>query len=136
MLDENDVVDAVCTHLQSLGYGILHRCTTNDRGIDIVAKHPSKPGKLMVEAKGGKSSKPRSPRYGQDYRKAEVFDRVAKGFYTAANMHASRKEGDQAALAYPDTHWFREYLLPLKPLLTELGITVYMVDQNRSVSLL
>jgi Holliday junction resolvase-like predicted endonuclease len=136
LLDENDVVDAVCAHLESQGYGLVQRCTTNDRGIDIIAKHPAHSGNLMVEAKGAKSSKPGSPRYGQNYRKPEVFDRVAKGFYTAASMHANRQNGDQVALAYPDTDLFQEYLLPIKPVVKQLGIQIFMVREDRSVYML
>jgi Holliday junction resolvase-like predicted endonuclease len=136
VLDENDVVEAVCNYLATQGYDILQRCTTNDRGIDIIAKHRSGSGSLMVEAKGGKSSKPGSPRYGENYRKPEVFDRVAKGLYTAVNMHANRQNGSQIALAYPDTAWFREYIVPVKPVVKQLGIEVYMVREDRSVYVL
>ncbi|MGA2327459.1 MAG: hypothetical protein ABSH05_14340 [Bryobacteraceae bacterium] len=133
MLDENDVTTAVSNHLKSQGYVILQQCTTNNRGIDIIAKPPSGSGNLLIEAKGAKSSKPGSPRYGEDYRKPEVFDRVAKGVYTATAMYANRQNGDQIGLACPDTAWFLEYLQPVKSVLKSLGIEVFMVRPNLSV---
>jgi hypothetical protein len=133
MLDENDVTKAVSNHIKSQGYVILQECTTNDRGVDIIAKHPSGSGNLSIEAKGARSSKPGSPRYGQDYRKAEVFDRVAKGIYTVIAMYANRKDGDQVGLACPETAWFLEYLQPTKPVLDSLGITVYIVRPSLAV---
>jgi Holliday junction resolvase-like predicted endonuclease len=133
VLDENEVVDAVCIYLEATDHKIIQRCTTNDKGIDIIATLPSGSGRLLVEAKGGKSSKPGSPRFGETYRKPEVFDRVAKGFYTAASMSASRLKEDEVALAYPDTPWFREYLLAVKPALELLSIAVYMVREDKKV---
>ena len=64
VLDENEVVDAVCIYLEATDHKIIQRCTTNDKGIDIIATLPSGSGRLLVEAKGGKSSKPGSPRFG------------------------------------------------------------------------
>jgi hypothetical protein len=61
---------------------------------------------------------------------------VAKGFYTAASMYASRTNGDEVALAYPDTPWFREYLIAVKPVLERLSIKVYMVRGDRITDLL
>jgi len=72
MLDENGVTQAVSNHLKSRGYQILQECTTNDRGVDIVAEPPAHSGRLLIEAKGGKSSKPGTRRYGQEYRKPEL----------------------------------------------------------------
>ena len=133
MLDENGVTQAVSNHLKSRGYQILQECTTNDRGVDIVAEPPAHSGRLLIEAKGGKSSKPGSRRYGQEYRKPEVFDRVAKGAYTGVSMYANRGKGDQIALAYPETAWFLEYLQPVRSVLRSLGIDVYMVRPNLAV---
>jgi hypothetical protein len=40
---------------------------------------------------------------------------------------------DEVALAYPDTPWFREYLLAVKPALELLSIAVYMVREDKKV---
>jgi len=39
LLNENDVVNAVCSYLEGAGYKILQRCSTTNQGIDIIAKH-------------------------------------------------------------------------------------------------
>jgi len=57
MLTENGVVDAVCRHLQQNGWHVNHRCTTNDRGVDVIATHPASGAVLRVEAKGQTSAK-------------------------------------------------------------------------------
>jgi Holliday junction resolvase-like predicted endonuclease len=137
MLNENDVVMAVAAFLKSEGYRIIGQCTTTQQGIDIVAEHPSRRGKLRIEAKGGTSAREGSPRHGREYDQAQVMDRVSKGFYTAAKLYCEhQQEGDRTALAFPDTAHFRRYLLPIAPLLKQLDIGVYMVDPDLQVSLI
>jgi hypothetical protein len=130
-MDENAVVAAICTHLTNTGYAILQRLSTTGQGIDIIAKHPDKPGRLLVEAKGGTSARVGSPRYGKPYDDNQVFDRVGKGFYTAGCLYSQhRANGDEVGLAFPDLPLFRKYIGPVKPALVNLGITVFLADPN------
>lgn len=39
MLDENDVVAAVCLHLEQENYTIIQRLRTTEHGTDIIATH-------------------------------------------------------------------------------------------------
>jgi hypothetical protein len=136
-LDENDVVAAVCGHLQAAGYHILQRCRTTERGIDIIAERPSQPGRLLIEAKGGTAARAGSRRFGKAFNRQQVLNRVAKGFYTAGCLCSSnRTGGDRVGLALPDTEWFRDYLNRVKVVLDALGITVFLVKEDRSVVLL
>lgn len=134
MLNENDVVDAVCNHLEGVGYKVLQRCSTTDHGIDIVATHPSKKGRLLIEAKGGTSSRAGSARFDKGFSRTQVFDRVAKGFYTTACMYAANgRAGDTAAMAYPDTPQFRDYLGRIRPVTESLGFFIFLVKPDHSV---
>ena len=72
MLTENDVVQAVAGHLEDEGYRIVRALSTNQRGIDIVAEHPATKKQLLVEAKGGTSSKEGTANYGAP--------RITRGF--------------------------------------------------------
>src|SRR6266404_3139709 len=114
MLDENDVVEAVCYHLEVKGYRILQRCSTKQHGIDIIAESPSMKGRLLIEAKGGTSSRDGSARFEKGFNRTQVFDRVAKGFFTTACMYCDRKDGDEVAMAFPDTPLFRDYVARIK----------------------
>ena len=130
-MDENAVVAAICTHLTNAGYAILQRLSTTGQGIDMIAKHPNKSGRLLVEAKGGTSSRVGSARYGKPYDDNQVFDRVGKGFYTAGCLYSRhRANGDEVALAFPDLPLFRKYIGLVKPALVDLGITVFLADPN------
>lgn len=134
MLDENGIITAVCDYLErSEGYIITQRLSTTQKGIDIIAKHPNHPGQLLIEAKGGTSSRAGSPKFGEEYNSTKVLDRVSKGFYTVAQLHVECKDEDNVALACPDTKDFRKFLDPIKPILNELGIKVYLVQEDRTV---
>lgn len=136
MLNENDVVGAVCAHLANReGYAIVQQCHTAQSGVDIVAELAGRPGKLRVEAKGATSARGGSARFGRAYDSAQVVDRVAKGFYTAAVIAAAHQgEGDQAALAFPDTPLFRRYTDPIRSALRSLRIWVYWVAADSVVT--
>jgi hypothetical protein len=66
-----------------------------------------------------------------------VFDRVAKGVYTAIALYCEHyRRGDKIALAFPDTDHFRKYLMSIMPALNELAISVYVVSPDRQAALL
>ena len=134
MLNENEVVNAVCRHLEDAGYHILQRRATNEKGIDIIARHPSQTGRLLVEAKGGTSARVGSARFDKGFNRSQVFDRVAKCFYTAACMDTvERKDGDSVAMAFPDTIGFRDHLGRIKSVTDKLGFSVFLVRDHHSV---
>jgi hypothetical protein len=130
-MDENGVVAAVCSHLTNNGYAILQRLRTTSQGIDIIAKHPSSARRLLIEAKGGTSSRVGSPRFGKPYDENQVIDRVGKGFYTAGCLYSQHGgSGDEIALAFPDLPLFRKHIIRAKPAFLKLRITVFLVDPN------
>jgi len=51
VLTENDIVDATAAHLASVGYDIESKCSTGQRGVDIIAVHRQTGRRLLVEAK-------------------------------------------------------------------------------------
>lgn len=134
MLDENEIVDAVCNYLVAKGYTIIERLRTTQHGIDITAKQSSETGRLLIEAKGGTSTRLGSARFGRSYDTSQVFDRVAKGLYTAAKMRCEHwKNNDKVALAFPDTDTFRKYVDPISPVLKKLEISVFVVSPDKRV---
>lgn len=131
-LNENQVVDAVCEYLKREGYAINSQCSTTQQGIDIVASKMGSSGRLLVEAKGGTSSKQGTARYDRGFNRTQTFDRVAKGFFTAACMIQAHNT-DQVALAYPDAEWVRDYLGRIRTILLALRITVFLVKADLKV---
>jgi hypothetical protein len=128
-MDENAVVNAVCEHLEAEGYKILSRLTTSQQGIDVEAQHKSHFRKVLVEAKGGTSSKPESARFGRPYTRSQVFDRVAKGIFTCLQLRAANPNCEQARilLALPSGEWFSKYIESVGETLRRTDIEVWFV---------
>ena len=119
-MDENDVVNETCKYLEAHGFLVSQRLSTIERGVDIVAKDASG-CTLLVEAKGGTSSREGSARFGKAYTQTQVFDRVAKGVFTCFQLRAKHPDRSRyrVMLAVPDSRWFRAYL---EPVVTELNV--------------
>ena len=130
-MDENQIVEAVVSYLKGLGYVVTQSLTTKEKGIDIIADHPVK-GRILVEAKGGTSTFEGSARYGKSYTKPQVFDRVAKGFFTVAEMKEENRN-TVVAFAMPKTPWFEEYLGRIRNSLSMLDIKVFLVSEGPRV---
>lgn len=103
MLTENDVVGAVREYLERQGYLIKRTATTNQRGIDIVALHPSSGRIVLVEAKGETTSK-NSARQGEAFSRAQCRTHIAVALYTAARLRDSptKRAKQVVAIALPD----------------------------------
>ncbi len=132
-MDENQVVAAVCQDLENKGYFILQKCHTKQHGIDIIAEHQVSKQKLLIEAKGGTSSREGSSRFGKAYTQSQVFDVTSKGLFTVLH-HRVGNPKTMVALAVPEGRWFRHYLDPLFPMLQQLQVVVALVGQNNEVN--
>ena len=134
-MDENAVVDAVCTHLENSGHRIIQRLNTKQQGIDIIAEHPESNRKTFIEAKGSTSSRPGSARFGKPYTRSQIFDRVAKGLFTALQLREEHNDLQQedVFLAVPEEPIFLEYLETVRRTLRKNRIGVLLVVQSGTV---
>ena len=132
MLTENDVIQAVAEFLPSLGHAVESTCTTNQRGVDIVARHAATVRRLRVEAKGGTSSKEHTDRFGQGFNGGQVLSHVSRALYKAAAMLRAYP-ADEVALALPDDEQHRRRIEAILPALGRLGISVFFVGLDGSV---
>lgn len=130
-MNESDVVEAVCSFLRHEGCIIDHRCSTLERGVEICASKYDP--RYFIEAKGGTSSRHASARYGKGFNSSQVFDRVAKGFYTAACLRNEQGSDAVIGLAFPDLPMFRRYAKPLNAAVRALNVTIYWVQESKSV---
>jgi hypothetical protein len=127
LLTEDDVVNAVCAYLETLGWEIVVRATTTQRGPDIVARR--EPGhELVVEAKGATSARRGSPRFGRPFDSAQVRVHVAEALYVAATTLAHGNPTQRAAVALPDDVLHHRFIDAIAPLLRRLEIAVFWVD--------
>ncbi len=134
MLTENDVVKAVAAHLAENGYRVDQALTTVERGIDVVAVSRSTGARLLVEAKGGTTSKP-TRRSGKPFTPSQARSHVSVALYCAAKLyHRRSSENVTVALAFPDDSVHRELVDDIVSALEVLGIGVFFVGADRSVT--
>ncbi len=135
MLDENQVIEGVCSFLKENGYNIKIKCSTVEGGIDICAENVRTGRKLYVEAKGATSSFDKSNRFGKPYTESQAYDRVSKGFYAVFRMKGMVQSNASFALAVPDSKLFLKYLEPIKQVFEDAGIGVLFVSKEQGVRL-
>jgi len=135
MLNENQVIDALCAHLESAGLQIVQRCDTRQQGVDVIAQSATT-SRIYIEAKGGTSSKEESSDHGNVYRSGKVRHQVCVGIYQALKMYMEERNRpeDRVGLAFPDSKTFRKYIDPVKPILEALGVVLFLVDDSSTVA--
>ena len=136
-MTENDVVHAVANHLQSAGFRIENKLTTQQRGVDIEATHESTGQRLLVEAKGGTSSKPGTNRYGLEFSSGQAESHVSRAFFTAARLRQKHaNENAVIGLAFPDDGKHRALISKILDSLSLLDIVVFFVAEDGQIELL
>jgi hypothetical protein len=130
MLTEDDVTDAVQTHLCALGWTVLSRVYAHQRGDDLVVERDGH--RLVIEAKGEGSSKPGTARYGSTFDSGQVFSHVAKA--VLKGLRAASTGSAWGAIALPDTEYHREEVALVQPALSLAGVGVFWVSADGTVT--
>lgn len=126
MLTENDVIEAVVSHLERSGWAILSTCSTGQHGIDILAERGGK--QLAVEAKGGTSATLGTKRYGKPFTANQKRTHVAVAFLTAAQVVSEGKSS--AGVAFPNDSEHVKLIKRILPALRALDIQVFLVGDD------
>jgi hypothetical protein len=124
-MNENQIVEAVCEFIEQQGGVIRQRLTTDEQGVDIIAEFLGED--CYIEAKGATSADPNSARFGMPFTRSQIFDRVSKGFYTAACLRQQHPGNSIVGLALPDTPVFREFALAVEEPANHLRIRFFWV---------
>ena len=132
MLHEDDVVEAVSVWLTGRGWTIVSKALAVQRGDDIVAQRGDVT--LRVEAKGGGSSKPGTPRFGQEFTLGQ--SQVNVGMAILRALAFVERAQTLGVVAFPDTPNYRRVLAPVLPALGRTGMAVLCVDENGQVDVL
>jgi hypothetical protein len=138
MLEENEVMEAVSLYLLERGYAILQESATDPRGVDIVAYRPEVELKLFVSVAGIAHSKAGRGKLEDTYTESQVLRSVARGIYSAMKIGAPNHftPGDQIAIGFPDTPTFRKYLEAEKPVMDSFAIKIFLVSEEKKVTVL
>ncbi len=138
MLDENEVTEAISLYLLDRGYAILQKSTTDRRGVDIVAYHPESKAKIFISVAGVAHSKAGRGKLEAAYTESQVLRCVARGVYSAMKIGVPDHfiPGDQIAIGFSDTPTFRKYLEAEKPIMDSFGIKIFLVSEEKKISVL
>jgi hypothetical protein len=130
MLTEDAVIRTLRDHLMVDGWQIMSWAAPNQQGTDLVAVRDGT--RMEVEAKGAGSSKPHTARYGQPFTRAQVRVHVGEAVLKALRVVAAGTA--LAAIAFPDTPLHRSEAGSVESVLHQLGITVYWIAENGTVT--
>ena len=133
MLTENDIIKAVCKHLQLQGYSQISSKNTKQHGIDIEATRPDG-SKFYIEAKGETSSNTKSKRFGKPFKNSQALDHVAKAIYAALKMNESKESTVKIGIALPLETNHQKRIESIKHTIKDLGIIIFWVDKNLKVT--
>ena len=138
MLDENEVREAVYLYLLERGYAVSPQSTTDRRGVDIVAYHPESKAKVFVSTGGVARSRAGRGKLAAVYTETQVLKSVAKGISSALRTSTPERfaPGDQIAIGFPDTPTFRKYLEAEKPVMDSFGIRIFLVAEDKKITVL
>jgi hypothetical protein len=134
MLREMDVINAVCSYLQNLGYVIISKVeSVQDHGIVIVAKSPRTKTRISIEAKGQTSSKSETKRYGREFTREQKRDHLGKALLKSCEFI---QRNEPVAIALPDDAVDQQLIGSITDAMSRLGITVFFVDNQGKVRVL
>ncbi len=129
MLTENDVVDAVASHLRDNGWHIQSTSNTSEHGHDILA---SKDGTtIAIEAKGQTSSKSGTNRYGNEFSDSQKRSHVSRAVFRAASVVSDGRY--RAGVALPATDKHLKLIKQVRAALHTLDVTVFFVESDGAV---
>ena len=137
-MNENEVIDAVCSHLQREGWTITQRQHTTQQGVDVIARDPRTGRECYIEAKGGTSAREGSARFGKAFSSSQVLDHVSKAVFAAIQQRTEKPDREMAevAIAVPGDRNHRRYLEPVAQTLASAGIHVMLVSESGGIEVL
>ena len=133
MINENLVVAYVYKYLEDNNYTVSEHRSTNERGYDIVAFNEE--GKrLIIEAKGGTSSKPGTNRFGKDFDSKQIRHHVAMALYAVSKAINSDPDCE-VGIALPQNDEHVKAVKKIQKVIDLLGIKIYWVSSNGDVTI-
>lgn len=131
MLTENDVIGAVARKLEDNGFEIKSTCNTTEHGVDIAAIKDKY--KLLIEAKGGTSSKEGTNRNGKPFDRNQARTHISVALFTAMSYITQYACKDNIiigiALPYEKNH--KEFINRVRTAINKLQLVVFWVNNDK-----
>lgn len=133
MINENQVVDYVCKYLEDNKYIIDQRLCTNEKGYDIVAFNEDGK-KLIIEAKGGTSSKSGTNLFGRAFNQNQVKTHISVALYAVGKVINSDPDCE-VGIALPQNDSHLKAVNKIQKVIELLDIRIYWVSDNGEVTI-
>jgi hypothetical protein len=131
VLTENEVIEFVCSYLESNGYLIKQKLSTRQTGVDIIATTPSGHN-CFVEAKGATSSKPGTSKFGKEFDKSQVKTHVGVALVAAFKaLHNNPKS--ESIIALPNNSNHKSLIEEMRKPIINSGIGVLLVGEKGDI---
>ena len=134
MINQNQIIEAVCKYLKSQDYPETIPKYTHQSGIDIEATS-SNGSKFYIEAEGETSSKSTSNRYGKPFDSRQALAHVSRVVYKALKIKECKEATAKVGIALPLETKHQELINGIKQILKDLGIVVFWVDNKLKVTI-
>jgi hypothetical protein len=107
---------------------------TRQHGIDLEAIAPDSQTRLYVEAKGEKSSKPKTARYKTGFDTGQKKDHLGKQLLWTCQMLARKFDYPvRIGIALPNDDKNSELIKEIEPVLKKLRITAFLAENDGKV---
>ncbi len=138
MFDENKVAAGVSHYFLERGYAVNQVQPADRRGVDFIAYHPETKAKIFVSTAEIARSKAGRGKLEAAYTESQVLRAVTRGLGSALTMDTPDRfqPGDMIVVGFPDTPTFRKYLEAEKPVMDSFGIKIFVVSEDKKVSVL
>ena len=130
MITENQVVDALCKHLETEGWEIIQSLDTNTKGFDIVAKKLNQ--KLYIEAKGGTTSKDTN-RKGLPFDRKQAKSHIGQSLWKSGEAMTLHPEA-MFGVAFPKEKNHKELVSKITNIFINSKIEIFWVDKDLVVT--
>jgi len=129
VLNEENVVDAVCGYFGRRGLIVTQKLRTTQRGTDIIAERQRDGRKILVEAKGDTSTRPGTSRHGKPFTASQIRTHTGVALLKAAELlQLNGRARTTVCIAVPDSDRQRRVFRGIDGCLRQLGVTLLLVD--------
>ena len=124
MLSNEEVVTAVCKHLVATGHVVTERDVGQSPNI-VALKNGAR---LLVETRGGlkPSGKPFTPK--------QVREHIGQKLYSALKLNDGKRSNDAVGIALPNDQGHASCVDPIRNSVRYLGIRIYWVARDGTVT--
>jgi Restriction endonuclease len=132
MLTENEIIKKMVSFFEKKGFSICETHSTNEHGIDIIAKSP-KGIPYYIEAKGETSSKSNTKRFGKSFNKNQVRTHISVAMTKCFQTLQKSPDNCVVGIALPKDENHFSIIKSIEKPLRKTELKIYLVNKDGTV---